>query len=892
MEKVFHVVPHSHWDREWYFNTSRSKVYLMKDLKDVLDVLETNAKFSHFVMDAQASLIEDYLKWRPQDKKRLTKLVSAGKLLIGPWYTQTDQLVISGESIVRNLAYGMAICEQFGRYMNIGYVPDCFGQGGNMPQIYREFGIEDMLFWRGVSDDDLKETEFKWIGEDGTEIYAYQIPSGYYIGGNLPENEADLAQLLKNEPFKTVIDRVSTNQVYFPNGFDQAPIRKNLPELIDKMNKLYPESTFKLSSPEEYIASVKSEKKAWNQLAGELVNGKLMRIHKSIFSSRSDLKQMNTKIQHYLVNVLEPVLTMGAVLGFDYPHEPVAEIWKLMFENAAHDSIGSCVSDNTNEDVYMRYKQARDISINLVELTLREIATRIHNPKAQAVTYTIFNTLDTVRSGTVEAMVYVPQKQFGLLNPKGELVPYTLLSLEDQTDYVNTQTIRLNPSKEIYLPDTVYLAKIAFAAEEIPSLGYCQFTLDLKQNSLSKTVAVETDFLENDFYKITINEQGTLDILDKQNGHFYPDQAVLEENGDDGDSFNYSPPRQDLITTSHDATFEYTIEKSAVLEKAVITYQLIIPANLEERAAGKTSIVLPVTLTVQLNKNSAVIDYSVEVENKGLSHRLCLLFDTQIAAKHSIADHLFGTLERPVRCEKDLALWQADQAHWNEKPISIETCQSFVSLADKNHGVAILPKGVREYEIVGKQFSIIRITIFRSYGYMGRENLLYRPGRASGEKIIATPDAQLLKNMRFDLSAYYYQTDFNKSNTAAVAKAANTPLEMYQYAEFLNGRLIFSLEEVAKTLPAEYSLLHTTGELILSAVKKAETRNGVVLRYYNGRYHAANSMTITFKKKLKMAQLTDLKENAKESLKISDNQLKLKDVGHNKFVTVYVEFED
>ena len=40
MKRKIHVVPHSHWDREWYFTTSRSKVYLMKDLGDVLDTLE------------------------------------------------------------------------------------------------------------------------------------------------------------------------------------------------------------------------------------------------------------------------------------------------------------------------------------------------------------------------------------------------------------------------------------------------------------------------------------------------------------------------------------------------------------------------------------------------------------------------------------------------------------------------------------------------------------------------------------------------------------------------------------------------------------------------------------------------------------------------------------
>ena len=68
--------------------------------------------------------------------------------------------------------------------------------------------------------------------------------------------------------------------------------------------------------------------------------------------------------------------------------EVVKEIWKLMFENAAHDSIGSCVSDTTNEDVYLRYKKARDLAENLAELKMREIVMRIESD--EAITATVF----------------------------------------------------------------------------------------------------------------------------------------------------------------------------------------------------------------------------------------------------------------------------------------------------------------------------------------------------------------------------------------------------------------------------------------------------------------------------------------------------------------------
>lgn len=70
MKKTVHVVPHSHWDREWYFTTSRSKIYLMHDLKKVLDQLEKDNPYESFILDGQASLLDDYLKWRPQDRKK------------------------------------------------------------------------------------------------------------------------------------------------------------------------------------------------------------------------------------------------------------------------------------------------------------------------------------------------------------------------------------------------------------------------------------------------------------------------------------------------------------------------------------------------------------------------------------------------------------------------------------------------------------------------------------------------------------------------------------------------------------------------------------------------------------------------------------------------------
>ena len=903
MKRKVHVVPHSHWDREWYFTTSRSKVYLMKDLKDVLDTLESNPDFKYFMVDAQGSLLDDYIKWMPQDKDRITKLVKEKKLVIGPWYTQTDQLVISGESIVRNMYYGMKRCETFGGYMNVGYVPDSFGQSGNMPQIYKEFGIEDTLFWRGVSDDMVNHTDYNWRGDDGSVVFTTQIPFGYYIGGNIPEDPKQSEEFWQKECFEKAGGRSATKHIYFPNGFDQAPIRTNLPEIIKERNEKDPENEYVISCIEDYIKDVKSENPELEEVSGELVIAKHMRIHKSIFSSRSDLKVMNTQIQNYVTNVMEPLLTLSYNLGNDYPHEAVGEIWKLLFENAAHDSIGSCISDTANEDVYVRYKQARDIAVNLVELHSRLIATSVKNDAEM--TFTLINTLPQKRNDTVVVKTYIPGGNFAILDEKGNKVDYTVIESRDLTDYVLSQTIKLDPSRKFYVPSQVLEATIAIKTSDVPAFGYVQYTLDTKGNSAKNLEKKNT--LENEFYAINVEEDGSLTITDKENNVTYKNQGVLVENGDDGDSFNYSPPRKDLEVFSNKSECSVEVSGSDIYDQAVIKFNMVVPKDLEERAEGKVSVNLPITMTVALRKDSKVIDFNVHVDNKGLSHRLCVLFDSQIVSSFNYADEQFGSIKRPNYYEKEMKLymasaenktekktgvqelanWANDQSTWQEPPISIEPTQSYVSLTDGKQGIAVIPQGVREYEVLDNH--MIRLTLFRTYGFMGKENLIYRPGRASGERIIETPAAQLLKEMDFAFGFTTYASDINEANVDTLAKAYNTNIEVYTYAEFLNGRLIFSQREIEGTKESRYSLFETENKLVVSAMKKAEDNDGYIIRLFNGKNHENRSDTIKFNFDVKEAYYTNLREEKTEDIKVENNTINVKELSHCKFVTICVK---
>ena len=658
-----------------------------------------------------------------------------------------------------------------------------------------------------------------------------------------------------------------------------------------------------ISCIEDYIKDVKSENPELEEVQGELVIAKHMRIHKSIFSSRSDLKVMNTQIQNYVTNVMEPLLTISYNLGNEYPHEAVAEIWKLLFENAAHDSIGSCISDTANEDVYVRYKQARDIAVNLVELHSRLIATNVKNDADM--TFTAINTLPQKRKDTVIVKTYVPGGKFAIIDEKGNDVDYTIIKSRDLTDYVLSQTIMLDPSRKFYVPDQVLEVTMAIKANDVPALGYVQYSIDTQKDSHKETA--DKKVLENKYYTIEVEENGSLTIVDKANNVTYKNQGILVENGDDGDSFNYSPPRKDMEVFSNESKCTVKISGSDIYDQAEIHFDMVVPADLDERAEGKVSVTMLVDMTVALRKDSKVIDFNVKVDNKGLSHRLCVLFDSQIVSAFNYADQQFGLIKRPNYYEKEMKLymesmnnktekkagiqelanWANDQSTWQEPPISIEPTQSYVSLTDGKTGIAVIPQGVREYEVLDD--SKIRLTLFRTYGFMGKENLIYRPGRASGERIIETPAAQLLKEMEFNFGFTSYAGDINDSDIDTLAKQYNTNLEVYTYAEFLNGRLIFSQREIEGQNAKIHSLFETEGNLVVSAVKKAEEDDGYIIRLYNGKDHKNLDDKIKFNFDIKEAYYTNLKEEKTEEIKVENNTISVKELSHCKFVTIWVK---
>src|SRR5438309_9628375 len=135
---IFHLIPHTHWDREWYLPRAAFQARLVPALDDLLERLQADPGYRSFLLDGQTVLVADYLTARPERETELKTLVKTGRLQLGPWYVLTDELIPSGEALVRNLQLGAADAERFGGRLDVLYSPDAFGHPAVWPTLARE----------------------------------------------------------------------------------------------------------------------------------------------------------------------------------------------------------------------------------------------------------------------------------------------------------------------------------------------------------------------------------------------------------------------------------------------------------------------------------------------------------------------------------------------------------------------------------------------------------------------------------------------------------------------------------------------------------------------------------------------------------------------------------
>ncbi|GEK89437.1 alpha-mannosidase [Alkalibacterium putridalgicola] len=835
--KRVYIVPHSHWDREWYFTIEDSNLILVENINRLLDVLEQDTAYHGYVFDGQLSVVEEFLRIEPKQTDRLKKLIEKKRLFIGPWYTQADSLLTHKESLVRNLLYGVSGSEKMGHSMNVGYLPDIFGQNTYLPSLFKNFGIDYGIFQRGLYTDELNgDVHFKWQSPDGESVKGAVLPLGYGPGKFLEASKDYM-----NDHLKPLVDKVSdmskhTDHILFPSGGDQVLVREHFPETVRALNAMDGENSYVLSDYETYMDETWNEEAFNNTIEGELIATETSRMHRTIRSQRYDIKYWNYQVEHKLIGQLEPLAVMGHALGLRYPKARLDEMWKELFDVHAHDSIGGCNSDATNQNIMERlHKIDRQID-GLMNIIKRQMTQAIVNQSEEEQLLVVFNTNGKAAKQNVEAILFTDQPSFELISNEGETLSYSLL---EQIEMDGGKKIQVTDEgeKEVPLPG-YFKTKVLIESLSLPSFGYTTLNInaEVKPNQDHETTPVQS--LENDQVKIFV-EDGSLFLYNKVSDKTLKDFLQFEDTADAGDSYDYSPlpgsepiliDQFECVTTSQSGRVQLMdLETKAQLPKLLDERR---QADHNKQQASTENITIKTRLT--LKPDDVFVHVHHEIENTVKDHRLRVLIQTPVEKPlYSYGDQGYSLIQRPL-VEERMADWK--ERGYKEAPVPIYTVERFAGLKGEKTAITAFTKGIKEYEVL-KDTRRFALTLFRSVGLLGRDDLAWRPGRASGinNKVVKTPDAQMLGAMTFDY-AVCFGNDSDKV-LFDLADQYNSQVFTYQHQKLntFEERLDrFEIPYPISKLQKSQSLLELSDpKVFISALKHAEEGTGAVVRLYN-----------------------------------------------------------
>lgn len=868
----FHVISHTHWDREWHKTYQQYRVKLVRFMDELIELLEANPSYTSFMLDGQTVILEDYLEIKPANRNRIARLVQEGRLIIGPWYVQPDEFIPSGESLIRNLLIGQQIANEFGPAMQIGYLPDSFGQAAQIPQILNGFGIKNAVFWRGITNEETENTEFWWEGPDGSKVLTTHLSLGYGNGRMLSTNLGQSVSVI-NENYEKLKDMVTSPNILIMCGFDQRNATKELPEIVEKLNRYYAsiDSKFqvKISKLKDYFDAVSQEAKNLKTISGEFRKGKNMRVHISIASTRLDLKKENFNVQNLYEKYVEPLNTMSYLMGNQYDNAIINKGWKYILQNHAHDSICNVCTDDTHKEMEMRYKFAKQIGQTILSDTINELIDKIKFEDSKGIPLVVFNTLGHKRKNVVEATLHLKTKQFTIRDSSGNLIPYQIVDVTEEN--LNDKQIEIGVKNE---DQFVLAVKIKFLAE-VDGFGYKTFYIKENESVPENSCYVYSDgVFTNDFFQVNIESNGSLIISDSITGKTFKNLNIFEESGNAGDEYDFSPPREDEIITTKDSSPEIkVIHNGPIFATVKITHTMKFPEDTDENRRSTHYKTSTIESYVTVNRYEDRVDIKTVIDNTVKNHRIRALFETGLKTSTHIADQHFGTIRRDNYL-KQVEYWEKE--NWEERYYPIYPQQKFVDVSDSERGISILNKGLPQYEILNGNKPVIALTLLSGTDYMGKQDLLYRPGRRSGLHV-ETPDSIMYGKYEMEYSIVPHSGNDIDSKISQKSNEYTSPM----YAVPVYNKPEDGLFD------DEYTFIKLFDHRIaISAVKKCENDNGIIVRIYNTTNQNIRFAKIYFNseifQKVEIADLNEMLLTQKDDrIHINHNEIEIKNIASN-----------
>ena len=826
------VVSHTHWDREWYHTAARFRQRLVA-LLDV--VLERDLVDECFLLDGQAITLLDYLEVRPEREAALRARLQSGALEAGPWFVLADNLIPSGEAILRNLEAGRRVLSRFGAVPPpVAYCPDTFGHPAALPAIAAGFGFPVAIVWRGAGGTAHPAADaFRWEAADGSAVVAHHLPpDGYEFGSALPvTREGAKARWQRMQPVLAARNR--TGVVVLLNGADHHALQ---PDIVDAAAALRdaaaPSASVQRTSLTEFVSRFGATTR---DAALPVVHGELRDSYGYTWTlggtlgTRAQQKRRNALLERALLRDVEPWLALSWLHHAAAGTHTVAVdgrltlvqlpallnmAWQDLLATHPHDTLCGCSIDAVAGAMDTRQEsvrsQVRGLRRSALQLALQhdDVAARSRaiNPVPEHA-IVVRNRAAIARGGIVELRVLETLGDVAV-GPGGARVapivvstnvaPPHVAGLAVQPLYSRVQHRRRESPQHYPDNDLVRMHRAVAWVPPVPAFGLRLFGMvggdhGGAPSPVRIAESASEVVLDNGRIRVVVRNG---QVVVEQRGRCIENVLTIASVGDVGDS--YTPALRG--TPEALACVSVRMRHRGPLRAAV---------RLRWASASRD---IRVDTTLVLDADAEVLRCDVRGVNRRRNHRLQLTWHTGFTDPVTVADAAFGPVERWVAVAPE-------NGTTPETVVPTMPMHRWATQEQLGQCATVFSDGLAEAESKPGELSL---TLVRAIGELSRGDLPERPGHAGWPS--PTPGAQSLG--RFDARVGLMLHDAGPGRAESISRAADALLLP------LCGETWRDLDDRRTPTHLAGPELHGAG-LEASAVTLAQRADGIILRAVN-----------------------------------------------------------
>jgi alpha-mannosidase len=444
------MIGNAHIDPVWLWRWQEGFQEVKATFRSALDRMN---EYPDFKFTSSSSIFYEWVEHSdPAMFEEIRARVAEGRWEIaGGWVIEPDCNIPSGESFIRQGLYGQRYFKQkFGRTAKTGYNVDSFGHNGNLPQILKKSGLENYVFMRpSPNEKGLPGRIFRWRSNDGSEVLTYRIPYEYCTWGK------DLESYLNRLKTEMQEDVRELMFFYGVGNHGGGPTKENI-ESIQSLDAREDNPQLVLSTTEEFFDSIRKDGREY-----PVVQDDLQHHASGCYSVHSGIKHWNRKSENMLVTA-EKFSSIAKILKQQPYPDNFERAWKRVLFNQFHDI-------QAGTSLVSAYEDARNMHGEAVSIAEENL-----NYAVQAISWSI----DIEQDETMRPIV--------VFNPHswaGRMVCETeVRGISNGRYYLTDEQGNPVPSQTIQSESVTGQRRLLFVAD-LPSLGYRTYKLYLNQEA-------------------------------------------------------------------------------------------------------------------------------------------------------------------------------------------------------------------------------------------------------------------------------------------------------------------------------------------------------------------------------------------------------------------------